>query len=77
MLVFMSDEYVNDPECSRLFLYAKDTLNKAVCIIALGKGQEAKNWQKTPLGMSIGPQEVCISVIVLASQTFQDTSRLK
>ena len=58
MLVFMSNEYVNDSECSRLFLYAKDTLNKPVCIIALGRGQEAKDWQKTPLGMSIGPQEV-------------------
>ena len=71
MLVFMSNEYVNDPECSRLFLYAKDTLNKPVCIIALGKGQEAKNWQKTPLGMSIGPQEVCICVVVMAPKTLK------
>lgn len=69
VIIGMSDEFCNNPECKKLLLYVKDVLHKPILLVLLGK---TKNWQKGDLNMAFGTEvkECCCCCDII---TFWET----
>ena len=52
-VALMSSEYVKDEQCRSLFLYAANTLNKPLVVVAVGNDL---NWRETDVGLMIGDE---------------------
>lgn len=53
VIIGMSDEFCNDPECRKLLMYIKDVLQKPVLLLLLGT---TKNWKNGDLNMHFGTE---------------------
>ena len=53
VMVGMSDEFCDSPECKKLLLYVKDVLHKPVLLVLLG---QTKRWQKGDLSLTFGTE---------------------
>jgi hypothetical protein len=50
VLVFISNEFVTDPQCQRLFHYVKDTAKKNFVLIMVGAGRE---WRQSAIAAEV------------------------
>ncbi|XP_048259206.1 uncharacterized protein LOC124134238 [Haliotis rufescens] len=53
ILVFISNEYVNDESCCNLFKYARLTLRKPIILVVVGSGME---WKSSRLGILLADE---------------------
>ncbi|XP_046562629.1 LOW QUALITY PROTEIN: uncharacterized protein LOC124271531 [Haliotis rubra] len=53
ILVFISNEYVNDENCCNLFKYARLTLRKPIILVVVGSGME---WKSSRLGILLADE---------------------
>ncbi|XP_067667740.1 uncharacterized protein [Haliotis asinina] len=53
ILVFISNEYVNDDSCCNLFKYARLTLRKPIILVVVGSGME---WKSSRLGILLADE---------------------
>lgn len=50
ILILVSDEFVVDTHCQRMFNYIKNTLRKDFCLLMFGK---TRDWLKSDIGMQL------------------------
>ncbi|XP_052759659.1 uncharacterized protein LOC128202664 [Mya arenaria] len=53
IIVGMSDEFCDNPECKKVLLYLKDVLHKPILLVLLGT---TKKWQKGDMNYSFGTE---------------------
>lgn len=59
VLACLSNEFVSDDRCTKMFYLAKRSMQKMIQVVLLGANQ---NWmKKTDIGMQIST-EVCVSM---------------
>ena len=51
VVLFMSDEFVADPQCQAMFYHAKDKLHRPMMMLMVGSGI---NWKQTDIGGRVG-----------------------
>ena len=67
VIIGMSDEFCDNPECKKLLLYIKDVLRVPVLLVLLGT---TKKWQKGDLNMSFGSEVNLIIVLIFLKIRF-------
>ena len=50
VLLFISNEFVTDDYCRKMFSFIKDTLMKKILLVMVGQGRE---WQESDIGVQL------------------------
>lgn len=62
-MIFISNDFVEDEHCQRMFHFTTDVLHKDVLLLMVGEGRD---WQKSDIGMQVS-EKVCFLQITITT----------